>query len=90
MENTIFVGNLPFNASEEEINDLFSQYGEVHSVNLITHHKTGESRGICFVVMSPDGGDKAIKALDGTEYGGRNLHVRYIKDEDIKDTSSLQ
>ena len=87
--NTIFVGNLPFSASEEEIRELFTKYGEVKSVNLITHHKTGESRGICFIEMSEEDGGKAIKALDGSEYGGRKLHVRFIKDEDVKDTSAL-
>ena len=87
--NTIFVGNLPFSATEEEIRELFAQFGEVQSVNLITHRKTGESRGICFVEMSADDGEKAIKALDGSEFGGRNLHVRFIKDEDVKDTSAL-
>ena len=86
MVKTIFVSNLPPDVDEEQIRELFIRYGEVHATNLITHRKTGKSRGICFVEMNPDDADSAIKALDGREFDGRELYVRLMKEEDGKDT----
>jgi len=77
----IFVGNLPFRASEEEVRDLFTQYGTVHSVNLITDRETGRPRGFGFVEMDQDAADAAIRALDGTEFGGRSLQVNEARDK---------
>lgn len=71
----IYVGNLPFSATEEEINGLFAAHGEVESVALITDRETGRPRGFGFVEMSDEGAASAIAALDGTELGGRNLRV---------------
>lgn len=71
----IYVGNLPFTATEEEVKALFSEHGEVESVALITDRETGRPRGFGFVEMAPDGADAAIKALDGKDMGGRNLRV---------------
>jgi RNA recognition motif-containing protein len=70
----IYVGNLPFSATEEEIRELFSQYGTVTSVNLITDRDTGSPRGFGFVEMETGAGE-AIQALDNSELGGRNLRV---------------
>lgn len=70
----IYVGNLPFSATEQEIHDLFGEHGSVESVALITDRETGQPRGFGFVEMS-EGADAAIKALDGSEMGGRNLKV---------------
>ena len=89
MVKTIFVGNLPSDINEEEIGDLFAKYGVVQSVNMISHSKTGRSRGICFIEMNPDDADAAIQGLNGTEFKGRSIHVRHIENEDIKDTSPL-
>jgi RNA recognition motif-containing protein len=75
MSKKLYVGNLPFSASEEDIRDLFAQYGTVESVNLITDRDTGRPRGFGFVEMSPEGADAAISALDQKEFGGRNLTV---------------
>ena len=71
----IYVGNLPFSATEEELNGLFAAHGEVESVALITDRETGRPRGFGFVEMSDEGAASAIAALDGTELGGRNLRV---------------
>lgn len=71
----IYVGNLPFTATEGEVSELFSQHGTVHSVNLISDRQTGRPRGFGFVEMDPDAADAAISALDGTEFGGRTLRV---------------
>lgn len=74
MSKKIYVGNLPFSASEDEVRELFSEYGTVESVHLITDRDTGRPRGFGFVEMS-SGADEAIQALDQTEMGGRSLHV---------------
>jgi RNA recognition motif-containing protein len=74
MSKKIYVGNLPFTASDDEVRDLFEQYGSVESVNLITDRETGRPRGFGFVEMS-DGADEAIEALHQTEMGGRTLNV---------------
>ena len=70
----IYLGNLPFSATEEEIRELFSQHGEVQSVSLITDRETGRPRGFGFVEMA-SGGEQAINALNGTQMGGRSLNV---------------
>ncbi len=78
MSKRIYVGNLPFSSTEEELRTLFSQYGDVTSVSLITDRETGSPRGFGFVEME-EGADKAISALDNTELGGRNLRVNEAK-----------
>jgi len=71
----IYVGNLPYRSGEDEVRDLFSQYGEVNSVKLITDRETGRPRGFGFVEMEDEGALKAIEALDGKEFEGRTLRV---------------
>lgn len=71
----LFVGNLPFTVQREQVEALFQQHGEVFSVNLINDRETGRPRGFGFVEMEDDGAQAAIQALDGTEFGGRNLRV---------------
>ena len=75
MAKRIYVGNLPFTATEEELSELFGQHGTVHSVDLISDRQTGRPRGFGFVEMDADAAEAAITALDGTEYGGRTLRV---------------
>ncbi|UCC72836.1 MAG: RNA-binding protein [Gemmatimonadota bacterium] len=75
MAKRIYVGNLPFAVTEDELSELFLQHGDVHSVNLITDRQTGRPRGFGFVEMDEDGAEAAISALDGTEFGGRTLRV---------------
>jgi len=71
----IYVGNLPYRATEDEISELFAEYGEVHTVNLITDRDTGRARGFGFVEMEKEGGNAAISALDGKDFQGRNLKI---------------
>lgn len=78
MSKKIYVGNLSFDSTEDEIRNLFSQYGAVATVNMITDRETGSPRGFCFVEMD-NGGDEAIKALDNRELGGRTLKVNEAK-----------
>jgi RNA recognition motif-containing protein len=75
MPKKLYVGNLPFSATESEVHDLFAQHGEVHSVNLITDRETGRPRGFGFVEMEPDAAESAKNALDGAMFGDRNLRV---------------
>ncbi|MDR1110937.1 MAG: RNA-binding protein [Deltaproteobacteria bacterium] len=72
---TIYVGNLPFSSTPAEISDLFSRFGTVHSVNLISDRETGRPRGFGFVEMDPEQALAAIEALNGSDLGGRSLRV---------------
>ena len=78
MSKKIYVGNLPFSATEDEVRQLFSQYGRVTSVSLITDRDTGAPRGFGFVEMET-GAAEAIQALDNQQMGGRNLRVNEAK-----------
>ncbi len=78
MATNIYVGNLPFSATEDEIRDLFSAYGTVKSVNLITDRETGQLRGFGFVEMA-SGGSEAVAALHDKDLHGRNLTVNLAK-----------
>ncbi len=72
----IFVGNLDFNTSEDELRTLFATYGQVDRVSIMTDRDTGRSRGFGFVEMAnAEEGEKAIAAINGTQVGGRTLNV---------------
>ena len=77
---TIYLGNLPVSASENDVKDLFGNYGEVVSVTLITDRETGSPRGFGFVEMESEAAARAIEALDGTDFGGRTLRVNEARD----------
>lgn len=71
----IYVGNLPFNTSNHELEELFSQFGTVESANIINDRETGRSRGFAFVEMDDEGAKRAIEELNGSDLGGRSLTV---------------
>jgi RNA recognition motif-containing protein len=72
----IFVGNLSFGATEAALRPLFEAHGSVERVNIVTDRDTGQPRGFGFVEMNNDGeGEKAIAALNGTDFDGRTLNV---------------
>jgi len=72
----IYVGNLSFDASEDQIRSMFEAYGPVDRVSIITDRDSGQSRGFAFVEMPDDeAASKAMEALNGTKMGGRNLTV---------------
>jgi len=71
----IFVGNLPFSTHEEQLEELFEQYGNVQSARIITDRETGRSRGFGFVEMDDEGADTAVANHDGIEFEGRALRV---------------
>jgi RNA recognition motif-containing protein len=72
----LYVGNLPYSTTEEDLRNLFAQYGNVESVAVITDRDTGRSKGFGFVEYGDDNEARnAISALSGQEYGGRALTV---------------
>lgn len=75
----MYVGNLPFSSTEDDVRALFSRFGEVGAVNLIQDRDTGRSRGFGFVEMQPDAAGKAMSELNGAEFSGRILKVNEAK-----------
>ena len=76
MGRKLYVGNLGYDVSSADIEQLFANHGTVDSVNVITDRSTGQSKGFGFVEMSSNAeAEAAIAALDGTEFGGRTLKV---------------
>ena len=76
----LYVGNMPFSATDDEITNLFGQHGTVHSVALINDRETGRPRGFGFVEMDDDAAQAAIQALDGHEMDGRALRVNEARE----------
>jgi len=80
MSKKLYVGNLPFTATEESLVDAFSQFGTVDSAKLITDRETGRSKGFAFVEMSSDAeASAAIGKLHGADFGGRQMNVSEAK-----------
>lgn len=79
MVRTLYVGNLPWATKAEELQELFSQYGEVISTRVITDRETGRSRGFGFVEVAESDAEGIIAALNGTEIEGRVLTVNEAK-----------
>ena len=75
MTKSLYVGNLPWSATEEEVRNLFATHGNVSSVKLISDRETGRARGFGFVEMDDSDASSAVEALDGTSFGGRTLRV---------------
>jgi RNA recognition motif-containing protein len=83
----IYVGNLPFRATEEQVRDLFSQYGQVDSIAMITDRETGKFRGFCFVEMGDADADNAIRALNNFQMDGRALRINEAMPRDSQRSS---
>ena len=77
---TIYLGNLPFSTTEDQVAELFGQHGVVQKVSLVNDRETGRSRGFGFVEMSVEAADRAIDALDGVDYQGHTLRVNEARD----------
>ena len=83
MGSKLYVGGLPYSATEQELNSLFAAHGSVESARVITDKFTGQSRGFGFVEMaSGEEASKAISALNGTQMGGRTLTVNEAKPQE--------
>jgi RNA recognition motif-containing protein len=80
MSTKLYVGNLPFQTTEADLQALFEQSGEVRTINVVRDRATGQARGFAFVEMSDvEGAQRAISELDKHEYGGRSLTVNEAK-----------
>jgi RNA recognition motif-containing protein len=80
MSTKLYVGNLPYEATETDLQTLFETSGQVASINIVRDRATGQARGFAFVEMSDaDGARKAISDLDRHQYGGRSLTVNEAK-----------
>jgi RNA recognition motif-containing protein len=79
--NKLYVGNLPFSVTEDELRERFSRHGEIKSINVIMDRETGRPRGFGFIEMGDSSeAEKAIQALDGSDLGGRNIKVNEAQD----------
>ena len=77
----IYVGNIAWGVSEDELEALFAQYGEVNSARIITDRESGRSKGFGFVEMATaDSANAAIEALNGNDFSGRDLRVNQAKE----------
>ena len=87
MAKKIYVGNLSFQTTETDLNDMFGAIGQVESVQIITDRDTGRSKGFAFVQMAEDAAaEKAIAQLNGKEFGGRNLTVNEARPMEKRDS----
>ncbi len=85
MSMKLYVGNLSFNTTNQDLNDLFGAVGTVESVNIIEDRETGRSRGFGFVEMASQAeGENAIAQLNGKEVGGRELKVNEAKPQESR------
>jgi RNA recognition motif-containing protein len=76
LSKKLYVGNLPFSSTEDDLRQLFERHGSVDSVAVITDRETGRPRGFAFVEMSEaSAASDAIRALDGSDFGGRDIRV---------------
>lgn len=81
MAKKLYVGNLPFSSTESDLEELFGRHGSVKSASVITDRETGRARGFAFVEMQEDSdADDAIRALDGSDLGGRTIKVNEAKE----------
>jgi RNA recognition motif-containing protein len=82
MGKRIYVGNIPFGCTEEDLQQMFGTHGTVESVKVITDRETGRSRGFAFVEMDEAGADAAIAALDGRDMEGRPMRVNEARERE--------
>lgn len=88
MAISIYVGNLPWSATEDQLRALFEQHGNVSSVKLMTDRETGRARGFGFVEMEEGDARQAIAALNGKEMDGRSIRVNQAEEKREKRDSA--
>jgi len=81
-QNRIYVGNMPFNFSENDLEATFSGYGDIENINLITDRLTGQPRGFAFITFARQASAETALAMNGTEVKGRKIQVSMAKDKD--------
>jgi RNA recognition motif-containing protein len=83
MATNIYVGNLPFNTTNDQLEDLFGEHGTVSRAQVISDRETGRSRGFGFVEMEDENAAQtAIEAINGSDFGGRDLKVNVARPRD--------
>ena len=87
MSKNIYVGNLSFQTTSDDLIQAFSQYGTVTRAQVVSDRETGRSRGFGFVEMS-DGADQAIETLNGAQFGGRTLTVNEARPREDRPNAS--
>ena len=88
MTKSLYVGNLPWSATEDDVRDLFVPYGEVASVKLVSDRETGRARGFGVVEMASEGVQAAVEALDNFSFSGRNLKVHEARPREARPSYS--
>lgn len=88
MTKSLYVGNLPWSATEDDVRDLFAPYGEVTSVKLVSDRETGRARGFGFVEMASEGVQAAVEALDNFSFSGRNLKANEARPREARPSYS--
>ncbi len=83
MSTTLYVGNLPWNTTAEELTEFFTPYGQVDSSRIITDRETGRSRGFGFIEVGEADAARMAEELNGMDYGGRPLTVNEAKPKQI-------
>lgn len=81
-QNKVYVGNLSFDSTAEDLEDFFNQYGELEEVKLISDRDTGRSKGFAFITFVTQKGAEAALASDGTELKGRKIKVNMAREDD--------
>jgi RNA recognition motif-containing protein len=84
----IYVGNLPWSATDASLKEAFSAFGEVQSASVVTDRETGRSRGFGFVEMDGADAEKAIRELDGRDLDGRAMRVNEARPKERRERSS--
>jgi len=84
MSKTLYVGNLPWAVTDDQLQNVFSPYAEVITARVITDRETGRSRGFGFVEVATDDVDPIIHSLNGTSLGGREISVNEAKDRQMR------
>jgi cold-inducible RNA-binding protein len=91
MSVKLFVGNLPYQATDEELKQLFADYGDIEDAVVIRDRQTNRSKGFGFITLADDAaGQKAIEALNGSDYGGRNIVVNVARPPQNRSFNSAQ
>lgn len=85
----IFVSNINYTTKDYQLNELFSEFGDVRSCKIITDRETGKSRGFGFVEMNSEEGTQAIEALNGKEFNGKEINVSEAKPREEKPRRSF-
>jgi cold-inducible RNA-binding protein len=88
LSKKVYVGNLSFDATEQQVRDLFNEFGTIESIAMINDRDTGRFRGFAFVEMENSAADAAIKALNGKELDGRELNVNEARPREERPRSN--